>query len=504
MADGVEAELKVVVDAAGVRSLGRLATLPGMTVTARGDKHLVSTYFDTPDLALRAKGISLRLRRAGRSGEQTVKFSGSFSLGLAERPEFNVPFSGRLPDLSRFPEDAAAELLSIVDGRPLVALFAMRVTRRRWDIVTAAGDKVELALDRGTVTAGSRRHDIREVEMELVSGERRALFDVARLALDGVAFHFSSAAKSDVGYALLDAEIGPPQPVQAVDADLDDDMSVEQAFQLILRSCASQISGNVAAIRAHRDVEGPHQLRVGLRRLRTALKVFAPVLAPGSADELAAEAQWLGAEVAGLRDMDVLIDELVAPLNEHGEVAALLAVLGKRRVAAQQRLDVAMADRRVGQFLVDLLAFTEGRGWLSPTDVGQSGLLAAPIKDFAEATLARLKRKVVKLGRDPEALTDEERHDLRKRFKRLRYAYDFFEPLIAKTVRRKLLPRVKAAQDVLGVLNDIHMAHVMLDGLQGSGRLAGEVERAKGYCLGWHSARARAIWERRSDDLTLG
>lgn len=504
MAATVEAELKVGLGVAGVRNLARLSAIAGMTVAARGDKHLVSTYFDTPDLVLRARGISLRLRRSGRTGEQTAKFSGSFALGLAERPEFNAAFAGRVPDLSRFPEAVAAELARLVDGRPLVPLFAMRVTRRRWDVTTAAGDRVELALDRGHVSAGSRRADIREAEFELVEGDRRALFDVARLALDGIAFHFSAAAKSDLGYALLDGEIGPPRPVQAVDADLDGDMSVEQAFQLILRSCASQISANVAAIRADRDVEGPHQLRVGLRRLRTALKIFAPVLAPGSADELAAEAQWLGAEVAVLRDVDVLIDELVAPLNESGEVAALIGLLEKRRAAARQRLDAAMADRRVGRFLIDLLAFTEGRGWLSPTDVGQSSLLAAPIDGFAEATIARLRRKVVKLGRDPEALTADERHDLRKRFKRLRYAYDFFEPLIAKPVRRKLLPRVKAAQDVLGVLNDIHMAHVMLDGVKGVGQLAGEVERAKGYCLGWHAARARAIWERRADDLTLG
>jgi len=503
MADGIEAELKVKLDATGVRLLSRLDGLQGMTVVTRGDKHLTSTYFDTPDLALRAKGISLRLRRTGRTGEQTVKFAGNFAVGLAERPEFNVSFSGRVPDVSRFPDEAAAELSRLVDGRPLVALFSMRVTRRRWDVTTAAGDRVEMALDRGSVTAGQRKLDIREAEFELVAGDRRALFDVARLALDGIAFHFSAEAKSDTGYALLDGDIGPPRPVLARDADLEDDMSVEQALQLVLRSCATQISGNVAAIRSHRDVEGPHQLRVGLRRLRTALKIFAPVLAEGSADALASEAQWLAAEVARVRDIDVLIDELVTPLNEGGELDALLDLLEKRRASARRGLDVAMADRRIGHFLVDLLAYTEGRGWLSPTDLGQSGLLAAPIGPFAEATIGRLRRRVAKLGRDPEALLPDERHELRKRFKRLRYAYDFFEMLLAKPVRRKLLPRVKAAQDVLGVLNDIHMAHLMLDHIKGSGRRAGEVERAKGYCLGWHAARARAIWERRSDDLTL-
>ncbi len=132
--------------------------------------------------------------------------------------------------------------------------------------MTPGGDRVEMALDRGTATAGSRRADIREVEFELLSGDRRALFEVARPALAGVAFHFSTEAKSDLGYALLEGEIGAALPTTAIDAKLDDDMSVEMALQLVLRSCASQISANVAAIRVDDDPEGAHQLRVGLRR----------------------------------------------------------------------------------------------------------------------------------------------------------------------------------------------------------------------------------------------
>lgn len=502
MADGIEAELKVAVDSAGASRLARLAALPGLTVTAKGDKRLVSTYFDTPDLALRDKGISLRLRRSGRSAEQTVKFSGSFSLGLAERPEFTVTHAGRVPDLSRLPDEATVELTKLVDGRPLVPLFSMRVTRRRWEIATPGGDLVEMALDRGSVTAGSRRGDIREVEFELLTGDRRALFEVARPALAGIAFHFSTEAKSDLGYSLLEGEAGACEPTTATDADLDNDMSVEMALQQVLRSCAIQISANVAALRIGDDPEGAHQLRVGLRRLRTALKIFASVMAPGVAEPLAAEAQWLAGEVAAVRDLDVLIDELVLPLDG-GDTAALIALLEKRRKAARIHLASVLADRRTGDFLIDFLAFTEARGWLSTDDIGQSLGLAAPVEPFAEHVIGRLRRKVEKLGRDPEALSPDERHELRKRFKRLRYAYDFFETLLPKSTRRKLLPRVKAAQDVLGVLNDIHMAHLMLDDVRATGPKAGAVERAIGYCLGWHSARAKAIWERRSDDLSL-
>lgn len=501
MADGLEAELKVTLDAASVRQVGRLTSLPGFEVTPRGDRRLVSTYFDTPDLALRAEGISLRLRRTGRAGEQTVKFSGRLSLGLAERPEHNAPQPGRAPDPALFPEAVAAALTSLIDGRPLVPLFAMRVTRRRWDIVTPTGGRVEMALDRGRVTAGSRGADIREVEFELMAGERQALFEVAKAALDGIPFHFSTGAKSNLGYLLLDREIEAPRPTTADDVDLDESMTVEMAMQAVLRSCAAQVSANLAAIRAGDDAEGPHQLRVGLRRLRTALKLFAPVIAADTADRLGEEARWLAGEVAQLRDVDVLIDELVAPLGT--DTAPLHDPLERRRRQARQHLAASLADRRTGAFLIDLVAFAEGRGWLSDTDVGQSARLAAAVTPFAEAAIGRLRRRAAKLGRDPQALSPTELHDLRKRIKRLRYAYDFFEDLLARSLRRKLLPRVKAAQDVLGVLNDIHMARQMLGDLNPSGAHAAEIERAVGYCLGWHDSRGRAIWERHADDLSL-
>ena len=125
--------------------------------------------------------------------------------------------------------------------------------------------------------------------------------------------------------------------------------------------------------------------------LRTALKIFASVMAPGAADALAAEAQRLAQEVAVTRDMDVLIDELVAPLDGSGDMIALIELLEKRRKAARVRLATVLADRSTGDFLIDLLAFTEARGWLSTDDVGQSVDLAAPVTPFAERLVARLR-----------------------------------------------------------------------------------------------------------------
>lgn len=505
MASGIEAELKVRIDLAGARRLARLEALDGFDVVAKGEKRLTTTYFDTPDYALRKREATLRLRRSGRLGEQTAKIGGTLSLGLAARPEFTVPHLGRTPVIDKFEEeDVRAALEGMIAGRPLVPLFSMRMTRRRWVVTTRGGDVVEVSLDRGRVIAGERTAQILEAEFELVSGNRRALFDIAKAALRGINFSFSTGTKAGLGYDLLDGRsAADAAPVYAVDAVFDDDMPLEAAMQAVLRSCAAQIAGNVAAVRVCRDAEGPHQLRVGLRRLRSALSVFSRVIAPEAVARLREEARRIGGEVAVVRDLDVLIDELVAPLAAHADLSGLLAILEKRRTAGHAHLAAVMADPRTGDFLIDLIAFVEGRGWLSSSDIGQSASLAAPVDAFAVKALGRARTKVARLGRNPDGLSPEDRHELRKKYKLLRYAYDFFSPVLDKGYRRKLLPRVKTAQDVLGVLNDIHMAHVMLDDLAGEGAGAAGVQKAIGFCLGWHAARADAIWKRQADDVSL-
>ena len=506
MGSGVEAEFKVRIDVAAYRQLARIEALDGFVLTAKGEKRQTTTYFDTPDYALRRNGVTLRLRRCGRSGEQTTKIGGNFSLGLAMRPEHSVPHLGRVPVLAKFPDEAVRQRLEeLIAGRPLLPLFSMRILRKAWIARSPNGSVVEMVLDRGTVTAGERKGDIVEVEFELVEGDRRAVFDLAKVALKGQAFSLSTRTKSDVGYDLIDERPSDDdRPRFAEPVRLDKDMAVEEALQLVLRSCAAQISGNVVAVRASRDPEGAHQLRVGLRRFRSALTAFSRVIAAEQVVRLKDDARWLAAAVGSVRDLDVLIDELIAPLQPAADLGALLVVLEKRRSAAHARLAAVMADPRTGDFLIDLIAFVEGRGWLSTSDIGQSVTLAAPIDDFAEHAVDRLRKKVARLGHDPAGLTPETRHELRKKYKLLRYAFDFFETVLDKADKRKLLPRVKTAQEVLGVLNDINMAHVMLDGLAVDGARSPALDRGIGFCLGWHAARADAIWKRKADDLLLG
>lgn len=510
MAAETETELKFDLRPGEVEGLRRSGAVDDLAVGKSETETLVSTYYDTPERALRAAAVSLRIRRKGRRIEQTVKTADRPIGALAERREVTVPLAGEAPDLGAIGDgELEARIRALIGDGELVELFTIRMTRTHRLLVTRGGDEIEYAVDDAEIVAGERRATFAEAEFELKSGDPRALFHVARQALATVPVRFSDVAKSERGYRLAEAgeAVAPPAPAKADEPAITADMTVEVALRAVLRSCFAQIAANAVVVQESADPEGPHQLRVGLRRLRSALSIFGKVIDRPAAARLIEETRWLAGVVGELRDLDVLAEEIVAPCAGRVDAEPLLAVLAARRTALRADLVTTLGGPRVGAFLIDLAAYVEGRGWLSFTDLGQSQALAAPAEAFAEEALRRLWSKVARMGRDVDALSGEERHDLRKAFKKLRYGLDFFGREMSSRDRRRALRDVKAAQDVLGYLNDVLMAERMVGLVHAAPEYAGAdvaaIERAMGYCLGWHQARAEAIWEEAKARVSL-
>ncbi|ODN69929.1 CHAD domain protein [Methylobrevis pamukkalensis] len=494
MSDVIETELKFEIDAA---ALDRLAAHPLIAgADSRREQQLTAIYFDTASAALRQAGISLRLRSGEADGlRQTVKFGASPTAGLAARSEHTVevPDGTATPLLDAFPEEVAARLREAAGGLAITRQFTIRVRRRVADVVTATGDVVEVALDDGKVTASRRTLAFREAEFELKSGDRTALFMLARETLPGLSVRLSNGSKSDIGFRLKAGTAGLlREPLHAEEPILDKDMSTEQALHLCLTSCLVQIAGNMAACQDSDASEGPHQLRVGLRRLRSVLTVFGPVIGGSFVDRIDAEAKWLAGSVGELRDLDVLAEEIVGPLKDRTDIAPMLDALGRirERTRAAVRNDITSA--RATAFLIDLMRFTECRGWLSSTDFAQSERLVAPIDDFADSALSRRWKKVRKIEKTIDTLTAEERHDLRKAYKKVRYTLDFFAPLFAGKAMKADMKKTKRMQTLLGYLNDVVMTEKLVGLLEAEedatlgpdARAAGRL--ALGFVLGWH------------------
>jgi triphosphatase len=289
-----------------------------------------------------------------------------------------------------------------------------------------------------------------------------------------------------------------PAPREAARIRLKREMTVEAAVREIMRECADQIAANIEFVWMSEHPEGPHQLRIGLRRLRCIFAIFANIAQCDEMDRLNAEARWLAREASELRDLDVIRDEIVgAEAKQHGDetsLCMLTATLGAQAIACREGLCAALVTPRVQAFLLDLVKFVETRGWLASMSLTQRTQLAMPARNFAHAALERRWQKVRKRGRNFRTLTVEQRHELRKELKRLRYAIEFFSSLYKAKHVRPLLRHMKGLQEVFGALNDAQMARTILERPELAPRADTQAQRAVGWVLGASQARAEIAW----------
>ena len=493
----IESELKITLDARDLARLRRHPALAGLRLAPRRTETLVSVYYDTPDRALAAAGVSLRLRRAGRAWVQTVKrragadaAAGFFSHRESERP---AP-GGRLVLDAPDDDGALADVAEAAGGAPLSPVFETRV-KRVIERLTAEGGEVELALDEGEIRAGEARAPIREAEIELKAGDVGAVYGLARTLFDRGPVRFSALNKAARGYRLARGEAEPTlEPRNAGRLAIDPAATVETVARDVLRDCLGQIADNMVVVAGSVAEEGPHQLRVGLRRLRTALKVFGPTLGEEAVAPLSAAARDLGRVVGRLRDADVLIAEVVEPAAalglEPGARAALVAALEARRQRERSEVRTALSGPETVGFLFDLGLFIEGRGWLAPSDYGQTERLATSISEVAPAMLDKRHRRVRKAGKHVRSLDAEGLHELRKELKKLRYAVDMLGPLYPKEAVAPYLKALKELQDSFGSLNDAAMAEASLSGAAAPAPADPAAQRGIGWVLGTLAVRA--------------
>src|SRR5512139_3983610 len=212
---------------------------------------LVTRYFDTPDFALSAQGVAVRVRRVGRRWLQTLKTEGERQGGLSRRVEFEMPVSGGALDWSRFPAEALAYVPDALRDQ-VVPVFETRFHRTAWLLRGKGGAQIEVALDVGEVVAlkgiegGERRQPLCEVELELKAGQPDALFALALEwagAFDCLPFDISKAER---GVRL--AHGVEAAPVKSVPLTLAAGMSVEEGFAAIVQACLAQFQANLPGV----------------------------------------------------------------------------------------------------------------------------------------------------------------------------------------------------------------------------------------------------------------
>lgn len=124
--------------------------------------------------------------------------------------------------------------------------------------------------------------------------------------------HEGERNKASRGYAPVTED--KPKPQKYGKLSLAKDTTLEQVLIDLVHHCLNHLQANEPVALTTDDAEGVHQMRVALRRLRAALRLFKPSLPEDQYDWAVAEAKWLTAELSSARAWDVFADEFVAPV----------------------------------------------------------------------------------------------------------------------------------------------------------------------------------------------
>jgi triphosphatase len=485
----VETELKLLLAPADVAAFRRLALLKQLATGKPVTRLLRSTYFDTPELHLKKHGLALRVRRVGRTATQTLKaFWQAAQAGLHQRQEWETRVTGPQPELAALmalvgagsPWEKVLRTPSLAQS--LTPIFGSDVRRTVWHLRLAQGAEVELALDQGELRHGDQHEPISEIELELKSGTPEALFDLALQLQEQVPLRVGNLSKSARGYA-LQAPVAAAA-VKARPVVLSRDLCVDEGFRVIAGNCLAQMQDNEPGVVQGLDPEWIHQMRVGMRRLRSALRLFAPWIPfpPALQQELA----WLSGELGAARDADVLADSTLPKVIEACPQEAdwlplkrLASTIARKK---RQQAAAAVASVRYSRLMLGLVGWLQAMRWHDSLDEAALGALAEPLEKRATQILDRRHKKLIKSGKRLKHGTPEERHQVRIAAKKARYATEFFQSLHPAGRVKRYVRRLAALQDALGWLNDAAVASRLLRGVEvDHPDLVGSASFARGY-----------------------
>jgi inorganic triphosphatase YgiF len=488
-----ELEFKVELTPQELQRLGANPALEDLTVGKPVTRTLRSIYFDTPDHRLWARGISLRLRAIGDQWVQTVKSGPRVKNGVSNPDELEAAVARPEPDLDAIDDPRLRRIIErAVRTSALEPQFETIITRTTRKLHSDKGD-LELALDEGVVRAGAAEDRLCEAELELKAGSPECLLETAAVLFSAEPIRLAEASKAERGYNLaLGRQRGGIVPQKAQHTALAGSETCADALVSFVESAATQIERNRRAVLETDDPEAAHQLRVGLRRLRSALRTFRPLHDTPATRELQQYARELGQSVGELRNADVLIESIYAPVagNRRGApgFAELREALLAHRSAKRAEVRAALCGGHWSKLQLYLA--------LWPQTVRDNSNLQAPVRVFAAAALARSWKKTARQSSDLARLSPEERHEMRKALKGLRYMSEFFGSLYAARRVDRFVNELKALQDVFGYMNDVAMAKALdaiCDSHCADNRVA---QRAAGYVQGWHDVKAERAWDR--------
>lgn len=499
-AEGTETEKKYDVDAAA--PLPALQDIPGVGRVAEPyEAHLEAVYFDTEDLALAARRITLRRRTGGSDAGWHLKLPSAPEPPSASEAEQRREIHSPLGQPDVVPDKLLAHLHVYLRGSGLEPVA--RLDTRRTTVALYGHDGVHLAdfaddhvdaevmAGAGLTEAGqeeegqagadqaaaARRLQWREWELELVHGGPD-LFPAAVACLDAAGAR-PAPHESKVGRALGEAW---PQRLETAHDDGAATAEMAQAAKKPGKKkpgkkwpasavVTAYLGGQIDELLAQdprvrlEEEDAVHAMRSAARRMRSALAVYRKVFGGAAVRRLRDELQWIGGILGAPRDAEVMLARLrqhaaELPPEQAGDVVKerVERELGTRFDAGYRKAQEVLLTDRYFRLLDDLEGFRDYPP-VRPVASAPARKVAGKLVNRTARRLRRAHKAAARSSEGPDR--DAALHQVRKDAKRVRHAAESVEPVYGKRAA-KLAKAAQKQQQILGDQHDSVIARDLL------------------------------------------
>lgn len=445
-------------------------------------------WFDTFDWRLFKAGLALEVI-TGSPGQPAQTRLSELAHGTAQSVLTRSPSGPGKTQPVPVPELLAsvalrARLAPIIQMRALLPVAAATGQTRTYDVLNADAKTVARLV---VETPRPSRHDGHpppcHMRLEAIRGYEAEADRLTRRLTGLPGLHPSSALPWASG--LVASGRSPGDYSGRFELTLEPELPAAIAVRSILARLAAGAEANIPGVLADLDTEFLHDLRVAVRRGRSALKLLGDTLPGAEAAELAVDLKWMGDLTTPTRDLDVYLLQLDSqePASGSAELAPFRAFLQAQRRQARGRLARGLRSRRWRAALQRWRQLARSGVDDGPPEAAPMG--AAPVGEMAVDRIRSAYRRCVRLGvRITGDSPATDLHALRKRCKELRYLLEFFGSLLAPRPYRAVLDQLKALQDCLGEFQDTQVQRAEMEAFADQMLAAGGTRAATFMALG--------------------
>ncbi len=417
-------------------------------------RQLLRRFHDTFDWSLYLAGGVLEERIEGHQRLMIWRELNCEAPTMVFELEQDLGFAAELP-----PGSDTERLTRLLGIRRLLPLMDVHSRLLTWRILNEDDKtiaRLELEQNRYDDQARERQGPIStRLRLHAVKGYETAFRDTAKVLNEELGF---TLARTELLLeALASAGRKPADYSSQLDFRLDPDRRADATTKEILLHLLNSIEVNVPGTRNNLDSEFLHDLRVAVRRTRSALTQIKDVFAPDVVEQYKDAFGWIGEFTGPVRDLDVYLLDFNAyqaclpePLRPHLEPLRdfILAHYGEEQKTLIEHLD----SRRFRDLLRNWRVFLEAP--VPESSVVPNAMRS--VKAVADARIWTMYKRVRKEGRAMSPTSPpEDMHELRKSCKKLRYLIEFFDSLYPKQEVRQLVKLLKVLLDNLGKFQDL-------------------------------------------------